>query len=85
MLGNVDVPMKDDHRGGAQTYTRLVVTAGREHLIGFVKRCVSKCYTYAVQRWGLKCHWDFSTLSAVRSVYRYVIQLKARIQNIINP
>ena len=28
---------------------------------------------YAVQRWGLKCHWDFSNLSAVRFVYRYVL------------
>ena len=31
---------------------------------------------YAVQRWGLRCPYDFSNLSAVRFVYRYVIQLK---------
>jgi|AntAceMinimDraft_5_1070358.scaffolds.fasta_scaffold34413_2 hypothetical protein len=29
--------------------------------------------SYAVQRWGLRCYWDFSNLSAVRFVYRYVI------------
>jgi len=28
---------------------------------------------FAVQRWGLRCRYDFSNLSAVRFVYRYVI------------
>jgi hypothetical protein len=28
---------------------------------------------YAVQRWGLRCRYEFLNLSAARFVYRYVI------------
>jgi len=29
-------------------------------------------YSYAGQRWGLRCRCDFSNLGAVRFMYRYV-------------
>jgi hypothetical protein len=35
---------------------------------------------HADQRWGLRCRFDFYNLSAVRFVYRYVIQQKARFE-----
>jgi hypothetical protein len=37
---------------------------------------------YAVQRWGLRRHWVFPNFSAVRFMYRYVIELKAPFQMI---
>ena len=43
---------------------------------------MSRKRSYAAQRRGLRCHWDFPNLSAVRFVYRYVFQLKARLQMI---
>jgi len=35
-------------------------------------RKLAKRKDYAGQRWGLRCRCDFSNLSAVRFVYRYV-------------